>query len=53
MSRCPQPKKRPYRSERAAKQAMKTLYRNRANSGPGRLHAYRCPAGHWHVGHIT
>jgi GH24 family phage-related lysozyme (muramidase) len=29
------------------------LFRNRANGGPGRLHAYRCPAGHWHVGHLS
>lgn len=52
MSACPQPEKRPYPSKRAARRALSTIYRNRANSGPGRLHVYKC-GGHWHVGHIT
>lgn len=53
MSRpCPHPDKKAYPSKRAARQGIRTIDRNRANSGPGRLHAYRCPAGdHWHVGH--
>lgn len=49
---CPTPTKKPYPSKNAARHAIRTLYRNRANGGPGRLHAYRCPTGaHWHVGH--
>lgn len=49
---CPQPEKMPYTSKQAARQAIRTLFRTRANGGPGRLHAYRCPGGHWHVGHL-
>lgn len=53
MSRpCPFPHKRSYPSKRSARQGIRTLYKNRAAGGPGRLHAYRCPSGeHWHVGH--
>lgn len=51
MADCPTPDKRPYPSERAAKQGRATLYRNR-KAGLGRVHAYKCPAGHWHVGHV-
>lgn len=50
--RCPTPSKTPYPSKRAARQGLRTLFRNRANGGPGRLHAYQCVAGHWHVGHL-
>lgn len=50
MADCPYPSKTKYESKRAARIAIRTLYRHRANSGPGRLHAYKC-GGHWHVGH--
>lgn len=50
--RCPEPAKKPYPSKRAARQGLRTLFRSRAVSGPGRVHTYRCVAGHWHVGHL-
>lgn len=50
--KCPEPAKVPYPSKRAARQGLVTLFRKRANGGPGRAHVYRCPAGHWHVGHL-
>lgn len=51
---CPTPDKHPYASERAAKQGIKTIRRTGADGGPGRLHAYCCPArSHWHIGHTT
>lgn len=53
MGRCLTPEKKPYASQRAAKQAIRTLDRNRASGGHGRLHVYRCAAGHWHIGHRT
>ena len=46
---CPSPEKVPYRSQRAARDALKALKRNRRD-GYGFLHVYRC-GGHWHVGH--
>lgn len=52
MTRCPQPEKRRYTSKKAARRALQLLYRNRANGGPGRLHAYRC-GDHWHIGHLA
>lgn len=50
--KCPHPAKVPYPSKRAARRALVTLFRKRANGGPGRAHVYHCPAGHWHVGHL-
>lgn len=50
--KCPEPAKAAYPSKRAARQGLVTLFRKRANGGPGRAHVYRCPAGHWHVGHL-
>ncbi len=51
---CPHPDKTPYRSKQAAHRAIKTLTRNRADSGPGRIHAYLCPCrAHWQVGHTA
>lgn len=53
MSSCPYPDKRKYPSKRAARIGIRTIYKNRADSGPGRLHAFRCSTGdHWHVGHL-
>ena len=50
--KCPHPAKVPYPSKRAARRALVTLFKTRSNGGPGRVHVYRCPAGHWHVGHL-
>jgi hypothetical protein len=51
---CPTPEKKPYRSKQAARRGIKTMHRNRATGGLGRLHAYLCSCrAHWHVGHTT
>lgn len=47
---CPTPAKLAYPSKRSARRALAGLYAN-GSGGPGRLHVYRCAAGHWHVGH--
>lgn len=41
-----------YFTRKAAKQAMRRLYPDRANHG--RLNAYKCPDEHstWHLGHL-
>lgn len=46
---CPHPDKVAYRSERAAKRALRSVH-NTNRAGVGFLHAYRCGA-HWHIGH--
>lgn len=48
MSDCPYPDKVPYRSERAAKAAMRSIVNHKRDGGE-HIHAYRC-GGHWHVG---
>ncbi len=41
---CPTCHKRAYPNRRTARHAAR-------QTGP-HLHTYRCPAGHWHIGHI-
>lgn len=50
MKRCGHPDKQPYTSRRAAKRAIRALYNQRRDQG-GRLVAYPCSGGHWHIGH--
>lgn len=49
VSTCSDPDKVRYRSERAARAAVKAVKRRRRD-GAGFLHAYRC-GSHWHIGH--
>lgn len=51
MSDCPTPEKRVYPTRRLAKQAAKRVRRGKhGRSGKGRLHAYLCRCGGFHVG---
>jgi hypothetical protein len=50
-SLCPTPRKKKYRSQRAAGMAI-TDVRDRIKDASD-LHAYKCDCGFWHVGHIS
>lgn len=45
---CPYPEKRAYRSEKAARKAMRLMLASRQHHSD-HLHPYRC-GGHWHLG---
>jgi len=49
VSTCPTPEKIKYRSERAAKKALRSII-NTGRDGGEHIHVYRC-GGHWHCGH--
>lgn len=46
---CPWPTKRVHADQAAARAAIRAMYA--AGEGNPDLQPYKCPTGHWHVGH--